>query len=55
MKTNAEIIQELENRIQNEKENMKDSKSAGINSPGFNQDLGAHDALKNLLDWINEN
>lgn len=49
-----EIIEELKIRITNEEEHLSKSKSAGNNLPGFNQDLGARDALENLLEWINE-
>jgi len=34
---------------------MVNAKTAGTNSPGFNQPVGAHDALQDLLDWVNEN
>jgi hypothetical protein len=45
------MIQEL---IERNREEMRKAKSAGINSPGFNQAMGAHDELVSLLDEINE-
>jgi hypothetical protein len=49
-----DIIEEIEYRLANAKEAMRDSISAGYNSPGFNQDLGGHDTLTELLSWIKE-
>lgn len=46
------IIEELKERIDNENRNMKDSRKTGHSSPGFNQDLGARDALVDFLKWI---
>lgn len=52
--TKQELIQEIQNRFEIEKQNVKDTNS-DIRTPGFNQNLGAHDALGELLEWINEN
>lgn len=50
--TTEDIINEIKERIKQAKQDMRNSKSAGVNSPGFNQDLGAHDALVYLLEAI---
>lgn len=55
MKTQAEIVEELKNRIISEKQDMEESRKFGCNCPGFNQALGAFDALNHLLQWIQEN
>lgn len=38
--------------INQEKENMQEAKSAGINSPAFCMAIGAHDAYKQVLSDI---
>ncbi len=53
--TKQQIICELRERVQNEKENITTSKHFGYNTPGFNQDLGALNSLRNFLNWIEEN
>jgi hypothetical protein len=52
--TKEQIIQELNQRLELAKENLEHSNS-DIRTPGFNQNLGYHDALGELLEWINEN
>ena len=52
--TKEEIIQEIQERFEKSKENLKQTNN-DIRTPGFNQYLGAHDALGELLEWINEN
>lgn len=49
-----DIIERLREMIAQENENMAESRDAGVNSPGFNQDMGARDALQRLLDEIEE-
>lgn len=47
-----DIIDLLKDKIEQAKKDLRESKSAGVNSPGFNQDLGAYDALVSLLSEI---
>lgn len=49
-----DIIELIREKIAQAKTDMVESRSAGINSPGFNQDMGAHDALVYLLQEIEE-
>jgi len=44
----------LEENIASTKEAMKESRKAGVNSAGFNYDLGQLDALKLVKDWLEE-
>lgn len=52
--TKQKIIQELKDRLQQAKESLEESKH-DIRTPGFNQDLGRHDALGEFLEWIIDN
>lgn len=52
--TKEEIITEIKERLASAKEDLIDS-ADDIRTPGFNQDLGRHDALRELLEWIEEN
>jgi hypothetical protein len=50
------VIQEIDDRITRERENMSEARRyGGVNSPGFNQPLGAQDALNYLREAILEN
>lgn len=51
----TELIEKIESDIEREQLSMNDARKAGMNSPGFNQPLGAFDALLCLLDWVKEN
>jgi len=52
--TKNEIIKELKQRSQRAKEDLEKSKF-DIHTPGFNQNLGRHDALGEFLEWIEDN
>ena len=54
MITVDEILAELRERFEVEKAALRESRPHGVNTPGFNQDLGAHDALGEFLEWIEE-
>ncbi len=45
----------LKEELSRERGNMREAKTAGVNSPGFNQSLGAHDAYQKLLDMVDDN
>ena len=50
-----DLITEIKDRFERAKEDMRESqKAGGTSSPGFNQDLGHHDALGELLEWIED-
>lgn len=52
--TKEEIIQEIKSRKERSRKDLEESKH-DIRTPGFNQDLGHHDALGELLEWIEDN
>ena len=50
----APILEYVQERLAHLTEELEDCKSAGVNSPGFNQTLGALDELRFLLDALGE-
>jgi hypothetical protein len=49
-----ELITEISERFERAKEDLTLT-SSDIRTPGFNQNLGRHDALGELLEWIEDN
>lgn len=48
------LVLELRNRRNRAKEDLEESRKFDHFTPGFNQDLGAYDALEDLLKWIED-
>lgn len=50
-----EITTEISERLVRANDGLRESRSAGVNSPWFNQYLGERDGLESLLQWIVDN
>ncbi len=48
------LVLELHHRRDRAKADLDESREFGINTPGFNQDLGTYDTLEDLLSWIED-
>jgi hypothetical protein len=48
------ILFELRFRLNSARNDLAESRAFGTTTPGFNQDLGAHDALEDFLKWIED-
>ncbi len=52
--TSAQLLEYMEHRLADLKERLNEARRFGVNTPGFNQTLGALDELQELLRVISE-
>lgn len=50
----AAILEHIDDRLSMLREELAEARQSGVNTPGFNQTLGAIDELRMLVEFLNE-